>query len=959
MMTMSKSLGGTQAKEYYQQEYSNAEANYYSEGDAIHGQWAGRLAEDWGLQGAVEQEQFERLVDGRDPHTGEQLIRHVESHTYTNPYGEQITTKEHRAGWDMTFSAPKSVSLAALVGGDDRLKLAHRKAVDAALVEVEKHTQARMGNNHPAVTTERFVAAKFEHDTARPDREQSYAAPQLHTHVVVFNLTETEGGKWRSIQPLELYRSQQYATVIYRAVLAEEAQRHGYEIEIDRKTGAPEIKGFTKAYLEASSPRSREVRQEAAEMKARLEADGVSVKEGAGLMQAAATANRRGKKFDPDEMRARHQAMEREHGGQAHQVAAAAQQRGPIVQSTEQVATRAHEAVTFARDHAMSREAVVDFRRFTVDSLRRNLGLTAYDAVKQEIAARRASGELVDILQRDRPQQVTTRRMLDLESGNIRTVLDGKGTQAPIAASDRVESLIERLSAGQGIRLNQDQRQAVHSLLLNEDRIAALQGKAGTGKTTAMTVLREAAEHSGYVVRGIAPTNKARKELQKSGIRSQTLHSFVREQKLLPLPDEKRLYVLDESSLADTVRIERMLAQVNPSDRILLVGDRSQHQAVEAGAPFEQFQKRGIRTVWLSENVRQKNPAYRRAVDRVSQGEIREAVEGLKAQGRVIEIADDAQRMKAMAAEFVASHARGGETLAISPANEERVLLNTLIHKQLQAEGRIRAHDHPTTVFVNRQEMSGAERSFAGAYQPQDVRAGEAGDIIRYSRSSEKYGVTRGEYARVIASDFQANTITVRFADERELTYDPRRLQGVSVYQEAQRDFSEGDRIQFRASLERTGKANNQVVNGELGTIRKIEGPRFHIETESGRVIAVDVTKFQHLDHGYAVTSYSSQGQTVDRVIVNADTRESAVLLNRRMAYVALSRAREEGLVFTNSMDDLTVALERRQDKAMALEVVEGSGQYQKQNNEMGKHLTTQIKDKEMSTVNDKLSQSV
>jgi conjugative relaxase-like TrwC/TraI family protein len=199
----------------------------------------------------------------------------------------------------MTFSAPKSVSLAALVGGDERLKLAHRKAVDAALVEVEKYTQARMGNNNPSVTTERFVAAKFEHDTARPDREKSYAAPQLHTHVVVFNLTQTEGGKWRSIQPLELYRSQQYATAIYRAVLAEETQRHGYEIEIDRKTGAPEIKGFTKEYLEASSPRSRGVRQEAAEMKARLEAKGASVKEGAGLMQAAATANRRGKKFDP------------------------------------------------------------------------------------------------------------------------------------------------------------------------------------------------------------------------------------------------------------------------------------------------------------------------------------------------------------------------------------------------------------------------------------------------------------------------------------------------------------------------------------------------------------------------------------------------------------------------------------------------------------------------------------
>jgi hypothetical protein len=216
--------------------------------------------------------------------------------------------------------------------------------------------------------------------------------------------------------------------------------------------------------------------------------------------------------------------------------------------------------------------------------------------------------------------------------------------------------------------------------------------------------------------------------------------------------------------------------------------------------------------------------------------------------------------------------------------------------------------------------MSGAERGFAGAYQPVNLKEGDTGDIIRYSRGSKKYGIERGEYARVTAVDFKSNTITVRFEEGRELTYDPRRLQGVNVYREAKREFAEGDRIQFRASFERAGKSGSQAVNGELGVIRKIEGNQFHIETESGRLVAVDVLKFRHLDHGYAVTSHSSQGQTVDRVIVNADTRESAALLNRRMAYVALSRAREDGLIFTNSMSELSEALDRRHDKGMALE---------------------------------------
>src|SRR5262245_24142979 len=142
MLTISKALSMGQAKDYYQEDYSNAESNYYSQGDTIKGKWFGRLAVEGGLTGEVKQEQYERLVDGQDPHTGEQLIRHVQPYTYVNQYGEKVTTKGHRAGWDATFSAPKSVSLAALVGGDDRIREANRKSVEAALVELERYIQA-------------------------------------------------------------------------------------------------------------------------------------------------------------------------------------------------------------------------------------------------------------------------------------------------------------------------------------------------------------------------------------------------------------------------------------------------------------------------------------------------------------------------------------------------------------------------------------------------------------------------------------------------------------------------------------------------------------------------------------------------------------------------------------------------------------------------------------------------
>jgi conjugative relaxase-like TrwC/TraI family protein len=161
MMTMSKSLGAGQAKDYYQAEYTNTQESYYTEDENVKGEWFGKQADAWNLEGEVTQEPFERLCEGQDPRTGLQLVKHVASKTYENAYGEMVESSEHRAGWDATFSAPKSVSLAALVGGDERIMEAHDRSVNAALRELEKYAQARIGGNNPAETTGKIIAAKF------------------------------------------------------------------------------------------------------------------------------------------------------------------------------------------------------------------------------------------------------------------------------------------------------------------------------------------------------------------------------------------------------------------------------------------------------------------------------------------------------------------------------------------------------------------------------------------------------------------------------------------------------------------------------------------------------------------------------------------------------------------------------------------------------------------------------
>src|ERR1700761_2323622 len=384
MLTISKPLSASQAQTYHAKEFTSAEQNYWKQDDRTLGEWHGKLAEQFGVAGGVDQEHFARLADGQHPITGEQLVRHRIVQEYEGADGKAVAPVEHRAGWDATFSAPKSVSLTALVGGDDRVRDAHRQAVNIALDELERYTQARIGGNSPAETTGQFIAAKFEHDTARP--VDGYAAPQLHTHTVIFNVTERENGQTRALQERGLFESQQFATAVYQSELTHRLHGLGYEIEPGR-SGAPEIKGYSQEYLDASSPRSQQIREH-------LEKTGYQGPEAA---QIAAHSTRDRKEIhSPAEVLAAHRQIAAEFGNQADRVVMEARTR-----AQEQTSERnpgslqqvARQAVTYARDRSFEREAVTDERELYRDALRRGMSETTYSEVRASFEARVATGE--------------------------------------------------------------------------------------------------------------------------------------------------------------------------------------------------------------------------------------------------------------------------------------------------------------------------------------------------------------------------------------------------------------------------------------------------------------------------------------------------------------------------------------------------------------------------------------
>jgi len=224
--------------------------------------------------------------------------------------------------------------------------------------------------------------------------------------------------------------------------------------------------------------------------------------------------------------------------------------------------------------------------------------------------------------------------------------------------------------------------------------------------------------------------------------------------------------------------------------------------------------------------------------------------------------------------------------------------INERVHAELQRSGLVSSEEHRIRTLVPRQDLTGADRTWAERY--------EVGDVLRYSRASKETGIGKGEFAQVKSIDAPKNRLTVELQDGTERTYDPRRQQGVSVFREEMRSFSVGDRIQF------TAPANDlRVANRELGTIESIEeGGRLHLKMDGGCTVELDPRRHPHLDHGYAMTSHSSQGQTADRVLIHVDTELGAKdLLNSRMAYVAVSRGTYDAQLFTNDREKLGTAL--------------------------------------------------
>ena len=496
----------------------------------------------------------------------------------------------------------------------------------------------------------------------------------------------------------------------------------------------------------------------------------------------------------------------------------------------------------------------------------------------------------------------TTPELIQTERDAIGRVRAGIGGADPIANV----SLPQIRLRYQG-RLNEQQQRLVLDALTSRDKIFGIQGGAGTGKTTALRSIAEIAEAAGYQALGLGPTSRAAKGLKEAGIQAETVQAFLIRGTQGIEDGRRRLFFVDEASLASGRQMRDFLDRLHLQDRVLLIGDVRQHQSVEAGRIFEELQSAGMHTATLSKIVRQKDEGLRQAVEAMASGQVEKAVELLSTQNRVHSIEHRGERFKAIARAF---SERPEATLVVSPDNNSRRELNAAIRAELRESGQLGNDVYKLPVLINRQEITGEDRKVATSYR--------VGDSVRYTRGSDMLGLEAKSYATVIQVEAEQNRLTVQKADGSTVTYDPSRIKGVAIYSPELRAFAEGERVQFTAPWK-----EKSISNRDLGTVTRLnEHGNILVKLDgSDRTVGWNLKDNKHLDYAYAMTSHSSQGATVDRALIHFDTGDSRVraLIDETLAYVATSRSRYDAQIFTDNANQLAAALSRQHENATAL----------------------------------------
>jgi len=863
-----------EAKDYFTRHMSTSDY-YLRDAAEFAGEWHGLGSELLGLSGTIDKESYFKLCDNINPKTGEALT----------PRNKTV----RRVLYDFTFDAPKSVTLAYELGGDERIMEEFRGAVKDTMSEMEGAMMARVRSNgrFEDRTSANMIWGEFIHRTARP--VGGVPDPHLHIHATAFNATwDPKEERWKAGEFSNLVRDKGFYQAAFHSRLAERLVNLGYGIERDGNSFR--LAGIDPATAKKFARRTDVIDKEAERL-------GITDAKTKGKLGARTREKKNEDEASLSDLRKEWNSRLTDEEREGLRKARSGQETSTLP---------AGQAMDYALSHVFEKKSAVPEKELLKTALIQSVGSASVTQVRQELSRD-------NILRKDKAgiRYATTRQVLEEELAMSAFVRDGRGKRFKLGGAEPPE-----LDA----KLSKEQRVAALVILNSRDTVTALKGGAGTGKTTMIKATVKAIEKNGKQVFAFAPSTDA----SKGTLRAEGFENADTVERLLVDPQmqatvKKQVIWVDEAGLLSVGDMKRLFDVAKAQEaRVVLSGDTAQHTGVKRGDALRILQRdTGIKTAELKEIRRQTNEAYRAAVKAISEGDtlgkdgrtrLEAGMEILDNMGAIIETSgnDRYRQIAGDYAQITRSRKDGGEgktALVVSPTHKEGELVTEAIREQLRSEGRLGKKDRQL-LSLRSLNLTDAQRGDKSEYLP--------GTVVQFVQNAK--GFRRGE--RLIVERVGKEGVRARRADGSMAMVPLNDAARFQVYEAGEVALAQGDKIRItmnglvprepRPGL-LAGKAKDRLDNGTLYEVDSFT-KKGDIRLSNGYVIPKN---YGGITHGFVLTSHASQSKTVDVSLVALGS-ESFAAATREQAYVSISRGREAVRIYTD-------------DKAAMLDAIKGS----------------------------------
>ena len=864
---MIQSTSAGHAKAYFSEALSKAD--YYLEDQELNGRIQGKLAERLGVTGTANKETFFAFCENVNPATGQPLTAR--------------TKDERTTGYDLNFHCPKSVSIVHALSKDDHILTAFQECVTETMrdIEADSKTRVRKGATYDDRETGELAWADFVHQTARPV-EEAAPDPHLHAHCFVFNATWDETEKqFKAGQFRDIKRDMPYYQARFHKQLADRLEGLGYQVRRTNKSF--ELEGVPQQVIDLFSKRTNEIGQVAKEK-------GITdAKELSEL--GARTRAKKQKGMSMAELKTEWRRQIQELGPDAKEGGGTVR----FAPAKEWPALTPAQCVDYALQHGFERASVLSDRRLLETAYRHGLGNQAVSVVA--ITAQfRQDARIIPVKEKSRTL-CTTRQVLAEEKRMVQLARQGQGKLMPL------------YTKAPQLKLDGQQAAAVSHVLTTPHRVSIIRGAAGTGKTTLMQEAVEWMEKAGKKVTVVAPTAQAsRGVLRNEGFaEAETVAKLLVDEKMQERLAGQVLWV-DEAGLLGTQDMAALLdLATRQNARLVLGGDTRQHSSVVRGDALRILNTvGGIRTAEVSKIYRQRDAHYRAAVEDLSKGKVRDAFEKLDGMGAINSI-NPLKPNEALVDDYVEALKKGKSALVVSPTHEQGAKVTAEIRAKLRKAGLLGKKEITAKQLTNL-NLTDAQKA--------DWRSFGIGQVVQFNQNVP--GIKRGSSWTIDAT----SEVGVRLKNTAGQTASLPTQKGSAydVFQPGSIGLSKGDTVR----LTRNGfdKADRRLNNGqtlEVVSVRK--NGKLVLRNTASKAQYELQSDYGHFAHAHCVTSYASQGRTVDEVFISQPAATFPAT-DAKQFYVSVSRARERARVYTDDKEMLLEHAAHLGQRQSALELV-------------------------------------